>query len=173
MPPQSPSSAPFLSVTDDSSEQHTQAQVPLTEPLWDLLQHEEIQSLGPRVDHSSSLCPARVHFSWHRRVNRCEQVHGDLACQGWHRSRPSLTRDGNCHLLQAAHQNTLLPGTSTGSYQLVSRHRAIVADGQKGCGVAEADPSWRCAYKGEREGLVPTEGGASQTLFTLDLVNKS
>lgn len=86
---------------------------------------------------------AQVRFSWHWRVNRCEQVYRDLACQGWHRSWPSLTRDGNCHLLQAAHQNTLLPGTSIGSNQLVSGHHAIPADGQKGWGAAKAVPSWR------------------------------
>ena len=67
-------------------------------------------------------------------VNKCT----DLACQGWHRLWPSLTRDGNSHLLQAAHQNTLLPGTSIGSNQLVSGHHAIPADGQKGWGAAKA-----------------------------------
>lgn len=71
-------------------------------------------------------------------------MYRDLACQGWHGLWPSLTRDGNCHLLQAAHQNTLLPGTSIGSNQLASGHHATPADGQKGWGAARVVPSRRC-----------------------------
>lgn len=97
-----------------------------------------------RTSAPPRLSPAQVRFSWHWSVNRCEQVYRDLACQGWHCLWPSVTRDGNCHLLQAAHQNTLLPGTSIGSNQLVSGHHAIPADGQRGWGAAKAAPSWRC-----------------------------